>query len=118
MSWWHAPIVKCKQTSNDGVLRIFLGGPDTIPELQQDHGRVQIVFIPPAYFHYIENIDPANTCHFAVFFNSERPEDTGISGVLSSYSNEVLAATFNSDPNFFNSLPRIEQDVFLVSGAG
>ena len=101
----------------DGQARLTIFSPDGTGNTFE-MGPGQIVFIPPAYFHYIENIDPANTCHFAVFFNSERPEDTGISGALSSYSNEVLAATFNSDPNFFNSLPRIEQDVFLVSGAG
>ena len=81
-------------------------------------GPGQIVFIPPAYFHYIENIDPTNATEFLVFFNNERPEDTGISGALSSYSNEVLAAVYNSDPIFFSTLPRLEQDEFLVSGAG
>ena len=101
----------------DGKARLTIFSPDGAGNTFE-MGPGQIVFIPPAYFHYIENIDPANTCHFAVFFNSERPEDTGISGALSSYSNEVLAATFNSDPTFFNTLPRIEQDVFLVSGAG
>jgi oxalate decarboxylase len=35
----------------------------------------QIVFIPAAYFHYIENPDSINNMHFAVFFGHEKPED-------------------------------------------
>lgn len=101
----------------DGKARITIFSPDGTGNTF-DVGPGQIVFIPSAYFHYIENIDPANTTHFLVFFNSERPEDTGISGALSSFSNEVLAAVFNSDPALFNTLPRLEQDVFLISGAG
>jgi hypothetical protein len=45
MSWWYAPIVKCKQTFSDGVLHIFLGSPDTIPELYQDYGSVHTQFM-------------------------------------------------------------------------
>ena len=101
----------------DGRARMTIFSPDGTGNTFEI-GPGQIVFIPPAYFHYIENIDPANTTQFLVFFNNERPEDTGISGALSSYSNEVLAAVFNSDPTLFSSLPRLEQDVFLVSGAG
>jgi oxalate decarboxylase len=77
----------------------------------------QIVFIPPAYFHYIENPDSINNMHFAVFFGHEKPEDIGISGALSAYSNEVLAAVFNLDPALFNKLPKLEEDVFVVTGA-
>ena len=100
----------------DGKARMTIFSPDGTGDTFEV-GPGQIVFIPPAYFHYIENTDPVNTTHFAVFFNHERPEDTGISGALSSYSNEVLASVFNSDPASFNTLPRLEQDVFLVSGA-
>jgi oxalate decarboxylase len=77
----------------------------------------QIVFIPPAYFHYIENPDSINNMHFAVFFGHEKPEDIGISGALSAYSNEVLAAVFNLDPKYFDKLPKLEEDVFVVTGA-
>ena len=77
----------------------------------------QIVFIPPAYFHYIENPDSINNMHFAVFFGHEKPEDIGISGALSAYSNEVLAAVFNLDPTLFDKLPKLEEDVFVVIGA-
>jgi oxalate decarboxylase len=77
----------------------------------------QIVFIPPAYFHYIENPDSISNMHFAVFFGHEKPEDIGISGALSAYSNEVLAAVFNLDPTLFDKLPKLEEDVFVVAGA-
>jgi oxalate decarboxylase len=76
----------------------------------------QIVFIPPAYFHYIENPDSINNMHFAVFFGHEKPEDIGISGALSAYSNEVLAAVFNLDSTLFDKLPKLEEDVFVVTG--
>ena len=45
MSWRYAPIVKCQQTFSVGVLRIFLGGPDTIPELLQDYGSIYTQFM-------------------------------------------------------------------------
>ena len=54
----------------------------------------EIVFIPPAYLHYIENADAENVTHFVIFFGHERPEDIGISGALSAYSNEVLAGIY------------------------
>lgn len=67
----------------DGKARMTIFSPDGTGDTFEV-GPGQIVFIPPAYFHYIENTDPVNTTHFAVFFNHERPEDTGISGALSS----------------------------------
>ena len=53
-----------------------------------------------------------------VFFGNERPQDIGISGSFSAYSNGVLGSVFNTKPDIFNNLPRLQQDVFLVSGAG
>lgn len=88
------------------------GGVDTI-----EVNPGQIVFIPPAYFHYIENPDSINNMHFAVFFGHEQPEDIGISGALSAYSNEVLAAVFKLDPTVLDKLPKLEEDVFVVAGA-
>lgn len=75
----------------------------------------EIVFIPPGYLHYIENIDVDDT-HFAVFFGHERPEDIGISGALSAYSNEVLSGIFGTDPKVFESLARVQEDIFVVAG--
>jgi oxalate decarboxylase len=76
----------------------------------------EIVFIPPGYLHYIENANVDKPTHFVVFFGHERPQDIGISGSLSAYPNEVLAAMFNTDPKIFDSLTRHDEDVFIISG--
>ncbi len=76
----------------------------------------EIVFIPSGYLHYIENADAEKMTQFVVFFGHERPEDIGISGSLSAYSNEVLAAIIGTDPKIFDSLTRHDEDVFIVSG--
>jgi hypothetical protein len=52
MSWQYASIVKCQQTFSDGVLRIFLGGPDNIPELLLDYGSVHTQFMKLIPFLY------------------------------------------------------------------
>jgi oxalate decarboxylase len=82
-----------------------------------DVGPDQIVFIPTAYFHYIENIDDEEL-HFAVFFSHEKPQDIAISGAFGAYSNEVLGAVFNVDPKVFESLPKYQKDLFVVAGGG
>jgi len=80
-------------------------------------GPDQIVFIPTAYFHYIENIGEEEL-HFAVFFSHEKPQDIGISGAFGAYSNEVFGAVFNVDPKIFESLPKYQKDLFVVAGGG
>jgi oxalate decarboxylase len=80
-------------------------------------GPDQIVFIPTAYFHYIENIADEEL-HFAVFFSHEKPQDIGISGAFGSYSNEVLGAVFNVNPKIFESLPKYQEDLLVVAGGG
>ena len=47
-------------------------------------GPDQILFIPTAYFHYIENIGDEEL-HFAVFFSHEKQQDIGISGAFGSF---------------------------------
>jgi oxalate decarboxylase len=81
-------------------------------------GPGQIYFIPTGFFHYIENLDTTKNMHFAIFFSSDLPGDIGISGTLSAYSNNVLSASFNLDPTYFNKLPRLTEDVLVVSGGG
>jgi oxalate decarboxylase len=80
-------------------------------------GPDQLVFIPTAYFHYIENIGDEEL-HFAVFFSHEKPQDIGISGAFGSYSNEVLGAVFNINPKIFESLPKYQEDLLVVGGGG
>jgi oxalate decarboxylase len=65
----------------------IFGPGDTVDTFEVGPG--EIVFIPSAYFHYIENIDDNDDdVQFAIFFNHERPEDIGISGSFGAYSNE------------------------------
>ncbi len=53
---------------------------------------------------------------FAVFFNHERPEDIGISGAFGAYSNEVLGSIFGLQPKHLESLPKYQEDLFVVAG--
>jgi oxalate decarboxylase len=101
----------------DGLARLIVlnpgGNVDTF-----EVGPGDIYFVPTGFFHYIENLDSNKNMHFAIFFGSDTPGDIGISGSLSAYSNEVLSATFNLDSSYFNKLPRVSQDVLVVSGGG
>ncbi|MGN6822627.1 MAG: cupin domain-containing protein [Candidatus Nitrosocosmicus sp.] len=101
----------------DGLARLIVlnpsGNVDTF-----EIGPGDIYFVPTGFFHYIENLDRNRNMHFAIFFGSDNPGDIGISGSLSAYSNEVLGATFNLDSSYFNKLPRVSQDVLVVSGGG
>lgn len=78
-------------------------------------GEGEIVFIPPAYFHYIENIAGEET-EFAVFFSHESPEDIGISGSIGAYSGEVLSALFKTDPAVFDVIPKLQESVMVIPG--
>jgi oxalate decarboxylase len=80
-------------------------------------GPGEIVFIPSAYFHYIENVNASEDMQFAVFFNHERPEDIGISGAFGAYSNEVLGSIFGLQPKILDALPKYQEDLFVVAGA-
>jgi len=79
-------------------------------------GANEIVFIPPGYFHYIENVNSNEDMQFAVFFNDERPEDIGITGAFGAYSNEVLGSLFSIESRVLDSLPKYQEDLFVVAG--
>ncbi|HEY6537380.1 MAG TPA: cupin domain-containing protein [Candidatus Nitrosocosmicus sp.] len=101
----------------DGTARLIVlspeGGKDTFEVTPGE-----IYFIPVGFFHYIENLDSNKNMHFLLFFSSDMPGDIGTSGMLSAYSNNVLGSTFNLDPAYFNKLPRLTEDVLMVSGGG
>ena len=101
-----------------GRARMTIFGPsDSVDTFEVGPG--EIVFIPPAYFHYIENIrdnDDDDDMQFAIFFNHERPEDLGISGSFGAYSNEILASVFGSQTTPLASLPKYQEDLFIVKG--
>ncbi|MDQ6723417.1 MAG: cupin domain-containing protein [Thermoproteota archaeon] len=101
----------------DGLARLIVLNPGgTVDTFEVGPG--DIYFVPKGFFHYIENLDSNKNMHFAIFFGSDTPGDIGISGSLSAYSNEVLSAVFNLDSSYFNKLPRVSQDVLVVSGGG
>jgi oxalate decarboxylase len=115
---WHPNAAELDYVIS-GRARITIFGPgDSIDTFEVGPG--QIVFIPPAYFHYIENIgDNDEDMQFAIFFNHERPEDLGISGSFGAYSNEILASVFGVQPStILDSLPKYLEDLFIVTGAG
>jgi len=74
-------------------------------------------FIPAAYFHYIENIG-SDELHMTVFFTHRTPNDLGISGSLSAYSDEALSSLFGVPVEYFKDMPRYQEDVMVVTGGG
>lgn len=98
-----------------GKARMTIFGPgDNIDTF--DVGPGEIVFIPSAYFHYIENLSDSEDMQFAIFFNNERPEDIGLSGALGAYSNQVLGSIFGLEPKILDVLPKYQEDLFVVAG--
>jgi oxalate decarboxylase len=72
-----------------------------------------LYFIPRAYPHHIENIG-TEEIRFLIFFDRGNTEDIGYTGGLRAYSNEVLGATFDCDPKFFEKLPAYSEDALIV----
>lgn len=99
-----------------GQARITLLSPGSQPETF-DMKAGDMSFMPQGYLHYIENIGNEDA-HFAIFFNHTAPSDIGFSGCLGAYSNEVLASLFGVSANYFDSMPKYQQDLFVVSGGG
>ncbi|MGB8153865.1 MAG: cupin domain-containing protein [Nitrososphaeraceae archaeon] len=99
----------------NGNVRFTVFGPNGEAETSEI-GQGQVFFVPPGYFHYLENPDNVNGNNVVSFFSNENPEFIGIVGGLSAYSNEVLGSIFNKDPKFFSNLPRLDKNVFLASG--
>ena len=54
----------------------------------------------------------------AVFFSNAVPNDLGISGALSAYPDDVLAAVFGVPANYFQNFKRYQEDVMIVAGGG
>lgn len=89
------------------------GGKKDSFELVKGQGSV----IPAGFFHHIENIGPSEL-HMTVYFNHETPDDIGLSGALSVYSDEVLASLFSMDIAFFAKLQKFQKDRMIVCGGG
>ncbi len=72
-----------------------------------------IYFIPKAYPHHIENLT-TDALHLLIFFDQAMPGDVGFTGSIRSNSDEVLASTLNTTPDFFVQLPKYDADLFIV----
>ncbi len=97
----------------EGRVRFTVYGPNKeIETFEIDKGKV--FFVPAGYFHYLENSDDVNNGTVASFFGNENPQFIGLVGGLSSYSDEVLGAVFNTDQKFFSNLPRIVKNVLIA----
>jgi oxalate decarboxylase len=101
----------------NGKVRFTVFGPNGQVETSEI-GKGQVFFVPPGYFHYLENPDSIRGGTVASFFNSESPEFIGLVGGLSAYSNEALGSVFNKEPEIFSNLPRQVKNIFIASGTG
>jgi oxalate decarboxylase len=111
---WHPNAAELDYViSGRGRITIFSPG-DNVDTFEVSAG--EIVFIPSAYFHYIENTSSHEDMQFAVFFNHERPEDIGLSGAFGAYSNEVLESVFGLQSKTLDALPKYQEDLFVVAG--
>jgi oxalate decarboxylase len=115
---WHPNAAELDYVISGRARMTIFGPSDSVDTFEVGPG--EIVFIPPAYFHYIENIrdndDDDDDMQFAIFFNHERPEDLGISGSFGAYSNEILASVFGMQATPLASLPKYQEDLFIVKG--
>ncbi len=84
-------------------------------EFTLDEGQGSV--IPAGYFHYIENIGKSEL-HMTVYFNNSLPDDIGLSGALSAFSNETLASIYSLDTDFFSKMNRFRKDRMIVCGGG
>ena len=74
----------------------------------------QLTFVPEGYWHDVENIGNEEA-KFIVVYNSERPEDLGISGSVGSMPTQVLDRIFGiNPPAFFDQLNyKSTQDIVI-----
>jgi oxalate decarboxylase len=111
---WHPNAAELDYViAGRGRMTVFSPG-DNVDTFEVGPG--EIVFVPSAYFHYIENVNANEDMQFAVFFDHERPEDIGLSGAFGAYSNEVLGSVFGLQPKVLDSLPKYQEDLFVVAG--
>jgi oxalate decarboxylase len=111
---WHPNAAELSYSIEGRALMTIFGPGDNIDTFEVGPG--EIVFIPPAYFHYIENLSNSEDMQFAIFFNNERPDDIGLSGAFGAYSNQVLGSIFGLEPKILDVLPKYQEDLFVVAG--
>lgn len=110
---WHPNAHELNYLIN-GSVKITLVSPEGVSEtFEMKPGDIS--FMPKGYFHYIENLS-GEPIEMAVFFTHEFPSDIGLSGALSAYSDETIAAIFNMDKGYFATLPKFSHDLMIVGG--
>jgi oxalate decarboxylase len=72
-----------------------------------------IYFIPRAYPHHIENVE-GTELGVLIFFDRDQPRDIGGKSLVSCFSKEVLAATFDVDVSAIPLFPFTAQDPLIV----
>lgn len=77
----------------------------------------QVVFVPMGFFHYFENTGK-DDLRFLVSFNNsgaESDDDIGVSVSLGGTPRHVLAATFGVPKEVFEQIPKLHEEVTIVS---
>lgn len=113
-------IVEPHWHTNAGELVYIVKGHTRITVLSPD-GKVDTLevkggegaFAPASYFHNIQNIGKDDVEVIAYFSHAE-PDYIGIGEVVGAYSNEVLAATFNVPPSYFDVLKKPAEPLIIV----
>lgn len=112
---WHPNATELNYVV-DGKARLTIyspGGDRDTFDLEPGQGSI----IPAGYFHHIEN-HGSSELHMTVYFNNPAPNDIGLSGVLSTFSKEVLASLFSLEPKFFSQMQKFQEDRMIVAGGG
>lgn len=110
---WHPNATELNYviTGKAKITILSPGGKIETMELSPGQGSV----IPAGYFHSIENTG-SGELHMAVYFNNIAPEDIGLSGAMSAYSNDTLASIFAIDSKAFAGFHQFTEDRMIVSG--
>lgn len=112
---WHPNAHELNYLVN-GRARISLLSPgEKVDAFEMEAGDIS--FLPKGYYHYIENIGN-EPLQFAIFFNNTMPSDIGLSGSFGAFSNELLGSLFKVPASYFNSMPKYQEDLFVVAGGG
>lgn len=110
---WHpnAAELNILMSGTARITLLFPGGGSETFDMQAG----DMSYMPQGYIHHIENTG-STPARYIIFFAHTAPSDIGISGCLGAYPNELLGALFNLPMEFLESLPKYQQDLFIVGG--
>ena len=108
---WHPNSDELVYVST-GKIRAMVLSPDGRVEKQELEAG-EGFYAPASYFHSIENIGEGEMEGIAFFNNSEMVY-MGLDEAWGSFSNEVLAATFNLDSNYFDTVNKPGSPLVIV----